>query len=77
MPSIAQTLAEWAVALDPAPDDLAVLRDLPGTGVTVWRHFGVAEQGSFVLLDAKGTKVYSAGSADSKRLATRVAAVGR
>ena len=43
----------------------------------VWRHFEVVEQGSFVLLDGKGTKVYAGGHQDSKDLAKRVAAVAR
>jgi thiol-disulfide isomerase/thioredoxin len=43
----------------------------------VWRHFQVAQPSSFVLLDAKGTKVYSVGYGGSKGLGKRVAAVTR
>ncbi len=43
----------------------------------VWHHFGVVEQGSFVLLDDKGTEVYAGGHQDSKDLAKRVAAVAQ
>ena len=50
------------------------LSDEPGV---VWRHFDVVQPGSFVLLDAKGAKVYAAGYEDSKDLAKRVAAVAR
>ena len=41
----------------------------------VWRHFEVVQQSSFVLLDAKGAKVYSVGYGGSDDLADRVAAV--
>jgi thiol-disulfide isomerase/thioredoxin len=41
----------------------------------VWRHFGVTQQSSFVLLDNKGTKIYSAGYGGSDDLADRVKAV--
>ena len=41
----------------------------------VWRHFEVVQQSSFVLLDAKGTKVYTVGYGGSDDLADRVAAV--
>jgi thiol-disulfide isomerase/thioredoxin len=41
----------------------------------VWRHFEVVQQSSFVLLDAKGTKVYSVGYGGSADLDKRVAAV--
>jgi thiol-disulfide isomerase/thioredoxin len=44
---------------------------------TVWRHFEVLQQSSFVLLDDKGAKVYSVGYGGSKDLADRVAAVAR
>jgi thiol-disulfide isomerase/thioredoxin len=43
----------------------------------VWRHFEVVQQSSFVLLDAKGAKVYSVGYGGSDDLAKRVAAVAR
>ena len=41
----------------------------------VWRHFQVTQQSSFVLLDDKGTKVYSVGYGGSDDLADRVKAV--
>jgi thiol-disulfide isomerase/thioredoxin len=41
----------------------------------VWRHFEVVQQSSFVLLDAKGAKVFSVGYGGSDDLADRVAAV--
>jgi thiol-disulfide isomerase/thioredoxin len=43
----------------------------------VWRHFEVVQQSSFVLLDAKGAKVYSVGYGGSDDLGKRVAAVAR
>jgi thiol-disulfide isomerase/thioredoxin len=39
----------------------------------VWKHFGVVEQSSFILLDAGGTKVFSTGYGGSDQLADRVA----
>lgn len=41
----------------------------------VWKRFGIIEQSSFVLLDARGEKVWSAGSGGSQDLADQVAAV--
>lgn len=41
----------------------------------VWKHFGVAEQSSFVLLDASGKKVFSSGYGGTDGLAERVAEV--
>ena len=41
----------------------------------VWRHFEVVQQSSFLLLDAKGAKVYSVGYGGSDDLGKRVAAV--
>ncbi len=41
----------------------------------VWKHFAVAEQSSFVLLDATGKKVFSTGYGGSDELPARVADV--
>jgi thiol-disulfide isomerase/thioredoxin len=46
------------------------LADVDGT---VWRHFGVVEQSSFVLLDAEGAEVFAAGYGGADDLADRVA----
>jgi thiol-disulfide isomerase/thioredoxin len=43
----------------------------------IWKHFGVTEQSSFVLLDASGKKVFSAGYGGSDELDERVADVVR
>ena len=43
----------------------------------VFRHFGVVEQSSFVLLDAEGRKAWSVGYGGSGDLAEQVAAVAR
>ncbi len=43
----------------------------------VWKHFSVAEQSSFVLLDATGNKVFSTGYGGSDKLSDRVAEVAR
>jgi thiol-disulfide isomerase/thioredoxin len=43
----------------------------------VFRHFGVVEQSSFVLLDAEGRKAWSVGYGGSDDLAEQVAAVAR
>ena len=43
----------------------------------VFRHFGVVEQSSFVLLDAEGRKTWSVGYGGSDDLAEQVAAVAR
>ena len=43
----------------------------------VWKHFGVTEQSSFVLLDASGKKVFSVGYGGSDELDERVADVVR
>lgn len=40
---------------------------------TVWRHFGVVEQSSFVLLDSEGTEVFTAGYGGADDLDERVA----
>ena len=40
---------------------------------TVWRHFGVVEQSSFVLLGADGAEVFTAGYGGADDLAERVA----
>jgi thiol-disulfide isomerase/thioredoxin len=55
------------------------------TGVThlldesgeVWKHFGIKEQSSFVLLDASGTRVYSSGYGGSDQVDQQVADVVR
>ena len=39
----------------------------------VWKHFGVVEQSSFLLLNAKGEKVFSAGYGGSSKLPDEVA----
>jgi thiol-disulfide isomerase/thioredoxin len=44
---------------------------------TVWKHFRVKQQSSFVLLDASGTKVFSSGYGGSNELDDRVADVVR
>ena len=41
----------------------------------VWKHFGVVEQSSFLLLDATGEKAFSAGYGGSDRLPDEVARV--
>jgi thiol-disulfide isomerase/thioredoxin len=43
----------------------------------IWKHFGVTEQSSFVLLDASGKKVFSVGYGGSDELDQRVADVVR
>ena len=43
----------------------------------IWKHFGVTEQSSFVLLDASGKKVFSVGYGGSEELHERVADVVR
>jgi thiol-disulfide isomerase/thioredoxin len=43
----------------------------------IWKHFGVTEQSSFVLLDASGKKVFSVGYGGSDELDERVADVVR
>jgi thiol-disulfide isomerase/thioredoxin len=43
----------------------------------IWKHFGVTEQSSFVLLDASGKKVFSVGYGGSDELDERVADVAR
>jgi thiol-disulfide isomerase/thioredoxin len=54
--------------------DVTHLADESGV---VWKHFGVTQQSSFVLLDASGAKVFSAGYGGSDELDERVAAVVR
>jgi thiol-disulfide isomerase/thioredoxin len=54
--------------------DVTHLADESGT---VWKHFGVTQQSSFVLLDASGAKVFSAGYGGSDDLDERVADVVR
>lgn len=66
-------------------DDAEAIKRFAGdaTGVThlvdeqgtVWKHFGVVEQSSFVLLDAQGAKVVSTGYGGSDDLAYQVADV--
>jgi thiol-disulfide isomerase/thioredoxin len=68
-------------------DDMAAIRDFARgfTDVThladesgaVWKHFRVTQQSSFVLLDASGAKVFSAGYGGSNELDERVADVVR
>jgi thiol-disulfide isomerase/thioredoxin len=68
-------------------DDAAAIRAFGdnATGVThlvdesgeIWKHFGVTEQSSFVLLDASGKKVFSAGYGGSDELDEHVADVVR
>jgi len=41
----------------------------------VWRHFGVVEQSSFVLLDRNGKKVLTTGYGGSDELDARISAV--
>jgi thiol-disulfide isomerase/thioredoxin len=55
--------------------DVPGMTHLSDVSGAVWRHFEVTQQSSFVLLDAKGTKVYSVGYGGSDDLAKRVAAV--
>ena len=43
----------------------------------MWKHFGVAEQSSFVLLDAAGDVALRAGYGSTGQLADEVAAVAR
>jgi thiol-disulfide isomerase/thioredoxin len=54
--------------------DVTHLADESGV---VWKHFGITQQSSFVLLDASGAKVFSAGYGGSDELDERVAAVVR
>ena len=42
---------------------------------TVWKHFGVVEQSSFVLLDGRGELRFQTGYGGSEALADKVAAV--
>ena len=56
-------------------DDAAGPTHLTDEQGKVWKHFGVAEQSSFVLLDAAGTKVFSSGYGGTDGLADRVAEV--
>jgi thiol-disulfide isomerase/thioredoxin len=66
-------------SLDDAEAIEGFAREVPGpthlTDVdgTVWRHFGVVEQSSFVLLDADGGEVFTAGYGGADDLAERVA----
>lgn len=53
-------------------DTITHLTDADGT---VWRHFGVVEQSSFVLLDAAGARVFEAGYGGADDLDERVADV--
>jgi thiol-disulfide isomerase/thioredoxin len=57
--------------------DVPGMTHLSGESGAVWRHIEVVQQSSFVLLDAKGTKVYSVGSGGGDDLPDRVAAVAR
>ena len=54
--------------------DVTHLADEAGA---VWKHFRVTQQSSFVLLDASGAKVFSAGYGGSDELDERVADVVR
>jgi thiol-disulfide isomerase/thioredoxin len=56
------------------PTDVTHLVDESGE---IWKHFGVTEQSSFVLLDASGKKVFSVGYGGSDELDERVADVVR
>ncbi|HEY5978260.1 MAG TPA: redoxin family protein [Microlunatus sp.] len=42
---------------------------------SIWKHFGVTEQSSFVLIDAAGSESFRAGYGGSDELAERVRAV--
>ena len=55
--------------------DVPGMTHLSDESGAVWRHFEITQQSSFVLLDARGTKVYSVGYGGSDDLAKRVAAV--
>ena len=68
-------------SLDDASAIAAFADDVPGptqladVDGSVWRHFGVIEQSSFVLLDAKGAVVLEAGYGGADDLADQVAAL--
>ena len=58
-------------------EDVTGVTHLLDESGTVWKHFRVKQQSSFVLLDASGTKVFSSGYGGSKELDDRVADVVR
>ncbi len=55
--------------------DVAATTHLTDADGSVWRHFGVVEQSSFVLLDAEGAQSFSAGYGGADDLGDQVADV--
>ncbi len=62
-------------AIEAFADDVPEPTQLADVDGSVWRHFGVIEQSSFVLLDAKGAVVLEAGYGGADDLADQVAAL--
>ena len=66
-----------AKAIDRFAADAPGMTHLSDASGAIFRHFGVVQQSSFVLLDADGKKAYSVGYGGSRDLAQRVADVAR
>jgi len=68
------SLSDDADAIKGFAADASGLTHLDDQSGEVFRHFGVVQQSSFVLLDARGEKVWSVGYGGSDDLAEQVAA---
>jgi peroxiredoxin len=64
-----------AKAIGRFADDAPGMTHLSDASGEVFRHFGVVQQSSFVLLDADGKRAYEVGYGGSKDLADQVAEV--
>ena len=71
------SLSDDAAAIERFAADAPGPVHLDDRSGAVFRHFGVVEQSSFVLLDAAGRKAWSVGYGGSDDLAEQVAAVAR